>query len=248
MAISEEEALRRRQFRFSYNELERITSWPSHVVKDYIEVRQEVTTLNEENSTLQEQVDANTQTNLDQQIEINSNALGVTNNALGISQNATDITANTSLITEHINNISGAHAASAIGYDSTASGYVANNVQAAIDEGADNLDTHEALTTAHGVTGNNVGTEDYAQTALGGVVLLADLVTDVSATTTVIGTADVGAAPAAYDQAYADQQTALINECKAKINSLINNDVLDLITQFNDLLQQMKDAKQMSTV
>jgi hypothetical protein len=95
------------------------------------------------------------------------------------------------------------------------------------------------------VTGDNVGTGDFAQTAIGGVVLLADLVADVAATTTVIATADVGAAPAAYDQAYADEQTDLINECKAKINSLINNDVLDLITQFNDLLQQMKAANQM---
>ncbi len=156
--------------------------------------------------------------------------------------------ANDTGLTNHINNATGAHASSAISYDNTTSGLTATNTQTAIDEVDSNLDTHEALTTAHGVTGNNVGTENYAQTAIGGVVLLADLVANVSATTTVIATADVGAAPAAYDQAYADQQTDLINECKAKINSLINNDVNDLITQFNDLLQQMKDAKQMNTV
>jgi len=241
MAISKEEALRRRQFRFSYKDLKAMTSLPDSFIKDYIEAREEVTTLNEESSTLQEQVAVNTQTNIDQQDEIDSNTLGVSNNADNIAANAI-------AISDHIGNTAGAHAASAISYDGTTSGYTAIEVQAAIDEGAANLDTHEALTAAHGVTGDNVGTEDYAQTAIGGAVLLADLVADVSATTTVIATADVGAAPATYDQAYADQQTALTNECKAKINSLINNDVLDLITQFNDLLQQMKDAKQMNTV
>jgi len=153
---------------------------------------------------------------------------------------------NSSGLSNHINDLVGAHAASAISYDNLTSGYAAIEVQAAIDEGAANLDTHESLTTAHGVTGNNIGTEDYAQTLIGGAVLLAALVNDVVATTTVIATADVGSAPATYDQTYADQQTALINECKSKINSLINNDVLDLITQFNDLLSKMKTAKQMS--
>lgn len=36
-----------------------------------------------------------------------------------------------------------------------------------------------------------------------------------------ISTADVGAAGGAYNQTYADQQTALINELKAKVNELL---------------------------
>ncbi len=248
MAISEEEAKLRREVRLDYQYYKRATGWDDLVIEDTLSKANQIATAVEEVGTLSAQVAINTQTNIDQQVEIDSNTLGVINNALGIAQNTTNIGANTSLINGHINNISGAHAATAISFNNTASGYTAANTQAAIDEGADNLDTHETLTTAHGVTGNNVGTEDYAQALIGGVVLLADLVADVSATTTVIATADVGAAPVAYDQAYADQQTALINECKAKINSLINNDVLDLITQFNNLLQQMKDAKQMNTV
>ena len=38
---------------------------------------------------------------------------------------------------------------------------------------------------------------------------------------TTVSTADVGAAGAAYSQAYANQQTALINELKAKVNELL---------------------------
>ena len=38
-----------------------------------------------------------------------------------------------------------------------------------------------------------------------------------------ITTADVGAAPVAYSQVYADSQTTLINVNKAKINELIQN-------------------------
>jgi len=250
-----EEATRRRRVRLTYEEMSRHTTWPPIVVEDYLETRQEVTQTSESSLSQQEQVDQNTATNEAQQIEIDSNTLGVTNNANNIaqntsdiSQNATDIDSNTTLINDHINDISDAHDATAISYDNTTSGYTANNAQAAIDEGATNLDTHEALTTAHGVTGDNIGTEDYAQTLIGGAVLLAALVSDVAATTTVIATADVGAAPATYSQAYADEQTALINECKSKINSLVNNDVLDLITQFNDLLSKMKTAKQMSAV
>lgn len=248
MVITEEEAKLRREVRLDYQYYKRATGWDDLVIEDTLNKTNQIATVVEEVGSLSTQVAINTQTNIDQQAEIDSNTLGVINNALGIAQNSTDISANTSLINGHINNISGAHAATAISFDNTASGYTATNTQAAIDEGASDLDAHEALASAHGVTGNNVGTEDYAQTAIGGVVLLADLVANVSATTTAIATADVGAAPATYDQTYADQQTALINECKAKINSLINNDVLDLITQFNDLLQQMKDAKQMNTV
>ena len=40
---------------------------------------------------------------------------------------------------------------------------------------------------------------------------------DVAAVTT----ADIGAAGAAYNQTYANQQTALINELKAKVNELL---------------------------
>lgn len=36
-----------------------------------------------------------------------------------------------------------------------------------------------------------------------------------------ISTADVGSAGAAYNQTYANQQTALINELKAKVNELL---------------------------
>ena len=94
--------------------------------------------------------------------------------------------------------------------------------------------------------GQLVGNNDFAQSLIGGVVLLAANVADASITTTVIATADVGAAPAAYSQAYAQEQTDLINECKSKINSLVSSDVLDLITQLNAFLAANQTANQMS--
>lgn len=115
-----------------------------------------------------------------------------------------------------------------------------------INDVTTNFNDHDASDSEHGVTGDNVGTEDVAQSLVGGVVFLAVNVADVSATTTEIATADVGAAPVAYAQAYAQEQTDLINECKSKINSLVNSDVLDLIKQLNAFLAANKTAKQMA--
>lgn len=100
----------------------------------------------------------------------------------------------------------------------------------------DDLDTHEALTSAHGVTGNNVGTGDYCTLSAGGVVNLAALVADL----TQITTADIGAAPAAYDQVYTQLVTDLTNENKAKIN--------EIVLKINAILSGQITAKQMSDV
>lgn len=116
-----------------------------------------------------------------------------------------------------------------------------------IQTNADNFEAHDTSDSEHGVTGDNVGTEDFAQTLIGGVVLLADLVTDVAQTSSTIATADVGLAPATYTQVYAQEQTDLINELKATVNDLVT-DTTDLVTQFNELLANMKTAKQMNTV
>ncbi len=140
------------------------------------------------------------------------------------------------------------------------------------------LNEHIESDSEHGVTGENVGTEDFAQSAIGGVVYLADLVDDALESTAEVTIADapastaevviddVGAAPLVYDQAYADEQTALINDIKAKHNTLLVdvntaitllNDVkakhnallIDVnltVVQFNELLTNVKAAKQMS--
>jgi len=141
-------------------------------------------------------------------------------------------------LTNHINNLVGAHAASAISYDNATSGYTAIEVQAAIDEGADDLDTHEALTTAHGVTGDNIGTEDYAQTLIGGAVLLAALVNDAADSAVSVDSPDATDLPSVI---------TLANETKADVNQLVT-DLNAAIAQLNDLIAKMKTAKQMSTV
>jgi len=79
------------------------------------------------------------------------------------------------------------------------------------------LSDHEADTSAHGVSGDNVGTNDFASSTTGGVVLLASLVADLGE----ILTSDVGAAPSFYSQFYTQDVTDLTNENKAKINEIV---------------------------
>lgn len=238
--ITTEQAKQRRQPRLTRRDiLENNPLWSSLFVEDYEQKGQSLT-------ELESDVASNTDRISQNEINIAQNSEDIVQNALGIAQNATDIAANTGLINGHINNISGAHAASAISYDNSTSGLTANNAQSAIDEIDGDLDTHKSNQSAHGVTGDNVGSEDYAQALIGGVVLLASLVNDASQTSSAIATADIGAAPATYNQAYAQQQTDLINECKSKINALVT-DAGDVITQLNDLIAKMKTAKQMST-
>jgi hypothetical protein len=102
---------------------------------------------------------------------------------------------------------------------------------------------HINSNSAHGVTGFNVGSEDYCSATTGGVVLLAGAVTDAPDSTVNILTADVGAAGATYSQAYAQQQTDLINELKAAVNQLAT-DLNACIEAGNDALGSERTAKQ----
>ena len=118
---------------------------------------------------------------------------------------------------------------------------------------------------------------DFADTETGGAVLLCEAVnnaitstataSDASSSSATVLTPDVGAAPAAYSQAYADQQTNLINDVKAKHNTLVSDvnsvvtDINELVLQhntlvnnfntltikINDLLEKSRTAKQMSS-
>ena len=107
----------------------------------------------------------------------------------------------------------------------------------------DNLDTHEASDSAHGVAGDNVGTLDYCSSLIGGVVLLAANVADAAVMTTEITTSDISTAPATYSAIYTATQTFLLNECKAKINTLIT-DIESIKTQLNEVISTSKTAKQ----
>ncbi len=182
----------------------------------------------------------------------NINTLAISNEGVEaqVILNTSAITVNANNLTNHINDPVGAHAASAISFINTVSGLTAIEVQAAIDELDGMVDTNTANITSvtnafnthngsnsqHGATGANVGTGDFAQTALGGVVFLADLVNNAVASTVSVTSAD------ATDLATV---ITLANELKADVNQLVT-DFNNSVTQLNDIIQQMKDAKQMS--
>lgn len=106
------------------------------------------------------------------------------------------------------------------------------------------FDTHVAAQSAHGATGDIVGTDDYAQPALGGTVFLAAAVAD-AVQSAVTPPAAVAAAPAAYSQAYADSQTNAINALSTALAQAII-DYNAVVTQLNALLASERAAKQLA--
>lgn len=107
------------------------------------------------------------------------------------------------------------------------------------------FDTHVAAQSAHGATGDIVGTDDYAQPALGGTVFLAAAVANAAASTVSVTSPNATAAPAAYNQAQAQSVVTLANEMKGDINTLVDN-FNALTTQFNALLASERAAKQLA--
>lgn len=115
----------------------------------------------------------------------------------------------------------------------------------ALDLAALEVDTeaHISANSAHGATGSIVGRLDYCTTTAGGVVLQAASVANAASSAVNIVTANVGAAGALYAQAYAQQQTDLINELKAAVNQLAS-DLNAAITILNNSLSTERTAKQ----
>lgn len=108
-----------------------------------------------------------------------------------------------------------------------------------------NLQEHEDDNSVHGVTGTVIGTGDFPTESVGGAVKKSALVSNATVTATEILTPSIGAAGPTYTQAYAQQQTDLINEEKTTINDIIT-DLEGVATQFNDLLAKAKAAEQMT--
>lgn len=108
-----------------------------------------------------------------------------------------------------------------------------------------NLSNHISSNSEHGVTGDNVGTEDYAQTLVGGVVLLAALVNDATQSTVSVASPDAPVASATYSQTDTQTTVDLVNEMKGDINQLVT-DVNAAIDQLNDFIDKAKTARQMS--
>lgn len=96
------------------------------------------------------------------------------------------------------------------------------------------LQDHEQDRSAHGVTGEIVGTEDYAQELVGGVVLLANKVEQLTA-----NTVRVENAPETYDQTHEQSVVNAINSLASKQN--------DIIGKVNELIQALQDSKQMQS-
>ena len=101
----------------------------------------------------------------------------------------------------------------------------------AIETNASNLKTHEDLSSAHGVTGNNVGTEDFAKELVGGVVLMAEKLAELKKLTI-----EVPPAPSEYNQEY-------LQTVAESINSLVSKQG-DIITLLNQVISTQVAAKQ----
>ena len=96
--------------------------------------------------------------------------------------------------------------------------------------------------SAHGATGDIVGTDDYCTALVGGTVLLASALA-ASPTSTLVITSTPNAAGAAYLQADAATWVAAINEIKADFNLLIA-EYNALVAKVNAIIDTQEAAKQ----
>lgn len=110
----------------------------------------------------------------------------------------------------------------------------ANSALQTANQTKQDLQDHEQDRSAHGVTGNIVGAEDYAQELIGGVVLLAGKVEPLA-----VSTVSVGDAPATYDQTHEQSVVDAVRSLASKQN--------DIIGKVNELIQALQDAKQMQS-
>lgn len=120
-----------------------------------------------------------------------------------------------------------------------------NQNKSDINQNKENLTLHEELEEAHASNGKIVGFNDLAEESVVGLVARMALIANAVETTVDITTADIGAAPAAYDQAYTQLVTDLTNENKAAINQLAS-DLNDAIAVLNNLLAESKTSGQMT--
>lgn len=166
-------------------------------------------------------------------IAIAANKEAIEENALAIAQNAEDIATNSEAIVQN---------ALAIAENATS---IEANAQAIVLL-ANSLDAHINASQAHNSNGDIVGFNDTATESTVGLVARMASIADAVETTVDITTADIGTAPAAYDQTYTQSVTDLTNENKAAINQLAS-DLNDAIAVLNNLLAESKTSGQMTT-
>ena len=108
----------------------------------------------------------------------------------------------------------------------------ANSALQTANQTKQDLQDHEQDRSAHGATGDIVGTKDFAQELIGGVVLLASKVEQLE-----VNTVSIVDAPATYDQTYEQSVVDAVRSLASKQN--------DIIGKVNELIQALQDAKQM---
>ena len=108
------------------------------------------------------------------------------------------------------------------------------------------LNNHKASDSAHGVSGDNVGTGNYCTLLLGGVVDLAAAVTNANDSTVDVVSPSAPTAAATYTQSDIEAMVVLINEQKASTNQL-TTDLNAVVTQLNEVITNSKNAKQMAS-
>ncbi|AUR95706.1 coil containing protein [Vibrio phage 1.211.B._10N.222.52.F11] len=153
------------------------------------------------------------------------NVVNIEKNAEAISENSEAILQNSLAITENTESI-------------------ATNANAIIIL-AEGLDNHVGASEAHGSNGNIVGFNDSATEAINGLVKQMAIIADAIQTTVNITTADIGPAPAAYDQNYTQLIANLTNESKAAINQLAT-DLNASINTINSVITESKSSGQMN--
>ena len=104
---------------------------------------------------------------------------------------------------------------------------------------------HIAAQSAHGATGDIVGTNDYCTASVGGTVLLAAAQANATASAVTPPTA-LGASSATYVQAEQQAQTDAVNALINNINTL-KSDLNTLVTVVNNMLATERTAKQRAT-
>ena len=193
-------------------------SWPLLVKEDWQNktngINEVAEVANEANVTANNE--AQTNAKQDKAIELNRNNISEVDGRVSLL---------TSVVSRNTSNIS----TNAKGIADNATG-IAENKQTGIDN-AKNLSTHEQLNSAHGVTGDNVGTEDYAQELIGGVVLIASALDELASSFN-----PVAVAPATYEQAHVQSMVDAINSLGSKQG--------DIITLLNQVITTQVAAKQ----
>lgn len=210
----------RNTFAFSYKELAEL-GFDGNFVQDYLDQVKNIQEVAESNDEVIDQVNTNTAdiAQNKQDIQANSDRLDIIEPIVADNTDRLDIVE--PIVSDNTDRL--------------------DVVEPIVADNTDRLDIAEPKITANTdaialATGQLVGNMDYATTSIGGVVDLAALVADL----TQIATADIAAAPVAYDQTYTQLVTDLTNENKGKIN--------EIVLKVNEIIAGQILSKQMSSI